>query len=74
MLMLVAILSSGCVTAYHKDETIERELAVAEASCMEQARIDTPTVNITSWWSPYPSPTTNLRLYDACMRSKGYTR
>ncbi len=71
MLILVAMLSSGCATAYHKDATIDRKLAEAEASCMERARIIPPLVEIPKRWSPY---TIDPQLYDACMRSNGYTR
>ncbi len=82
MLMLATILSSGCVSTYHKDSTIDRELASAELTCTERAMEAGPKdaiIGENDGRDVRPLRTQIVmsprqRVFVACMRTMGYAR
>ncbi len=82
-LLIILALSVGCSTTYHKDATIDLELAAAEAACTERALTTAPQGTEVLYTGDVKRGgplrngvvwTAQQRLYDACMRSHGYSR
>ena len=77
-LIVILVLSVACSTPYRKDDTIDRELAAAQAKCLERVMNLGPKGVVLQTRS---NPTTagadegrKNAFMVSCMRSHGYSR